>query len=211
MHRSELTVLLVRHGESVANQQNRLQGRLDSPLTARGVQQAEAVALRIAASYPSLTAVYSSPLRRAWDTARAVAGTMRMDPVAMDALIETDIGAATGLTWEEFAACWPRHAEALRSRRPDAGWPQGETLHEVAARSGRAIDEILARHSNGAVLLVSHSGTLRWLLARLLKGAKRAGESHSFGNCGITEVSLAGGVPTRTRVNDTAHLSVVSA
>lgn len=200
-------VLLVRHGESVANVQNRLQGRLDSPLSLRGSRQVEAVARRISEQYGPLEAVYCSPLQRAWYTARAIARRAGREPVPMEDLLETDIGAATGLTWEQFAAQWPDHAQALRERQPDTRWPQGETLREVAARSRRAVSAILRQHETGSVVAVSHGGTLRWPLAALLSGSEQPDRRSSFENCGITEVLLTENTPTLVCLNDTTHLA----
>nr|MBA2364224.1 histidine phosphatase family protein [Chloroflexia bacterium] len=98
---AELRLLLVRHGESEANHERRMQGRLDSPLTQRGRRQAGAIATRIAAM-GQLDALYASPLRRAFDTARAIAAATSVAPISLPDLMETDIGQATGISWDDF-------------------------------------------------------------------------------------------------------------
>ncbi len=206
---AELRLLLVRHGESEANHERRMQGRLDSPLTPRGRRQAEAIAARIA-SMGKLDALYASPLRRAFDTARAIAAATGAEPIVLPDLMETDIGQATGLSWEDFAARWPRHARGIRRGAEDASWPGGESRRQLGERAARAIDDIVSRHAGqGTVAVVSHGGTLRWVVAHLMAGTSLAHPDHRFDNCAITEVMLGHGVPLIACANDATHLAEI--
>ena len=100
------TVYLARHGESDWNAADRFQGHSDRPLTARGRLQAEALAVEIA-EIATLAAIYSSPLRRALDTAAAVGAVTGLEPVALEGLREVDVGAWAGLSRSEVARRFP--------------------------------------------------------------------------------------------------------
>ena len=150
-------LLLVRHGETDWNREHRIQGHTDLPLNAKGLEQARALADSLAAT--ALTAVYSSDLSRALQTATAVA-TVHGLAVQFDRdLREKNFGSWEGLTDTDIAERFPN---AVRGR-----WGDGETTDEVAARAVRAIERIRARHLTGAVLVVSHGGTLRAILGHL--------------------------------------------
>ena len=150
-------LLLVRHGETDWNREHRIQGHTDLPLNATGLEQARALADSLAAT--ALTAVYSSDLSRALQTATAVA-TVHGLAVQFDRdLREKNFGSWEGLTDTDIAERFPN---AVRGR-----WGDGETTDEVAARAVRAIERIRARHLTGAVLVVSHGGTLRAILGHL--------------------------------------------
>lgn len=203
-----LRLLLVRHGQSEANAERHMQGRLDSKLTATGRQQAVAIARRIAASGP-LDGLYSSPLARAFETAQAICEATGVKPVVLDDLMENDIGAAMGLSWEEFGVRFPREAEQIRDGAPDACWPGGESHAELAERVGSVMDFITSRHSTGAVAVVSHGGLLRWAVAHLMAGTEFGHPNHRFDNCAITEVTLGPEGRSIACANDVTHLAEI--
>lgn len=137
------TLLLVRHGETDWNAERRWQGHTDVPLNERGRKQARALAEQIAAE--PVDAVYSSDLRRARDTAAAVADRLGL-PVTVDPdLREIDVGSREGLTGDEVG---------------DRAW-DGEPHAAHGERVLRAIGRIAAAHPTGRVLVVAHGGCLR--------------------------------------------------
>jgi len=152
------TVYLARHGESDWNAVNRFQGHSDRPLTAVGRRQAEELADELRAT-ASLTAVYSSPLRRALDTATVVGGRLGLAPFEVEDLREVDVGGWTGLSRSNVELRYP---EAFR-RWLDGGegWQDGETLAEMSARVLGALHRLAAAHLNEAILVVSHGGPVR--------------------------------------------------
>jgi broad specificity phosphatase PhoE len=158
------TILLARHGESDWNVEQRWQGHADRPLTPRGQAQAEALADRLD-GYP-LAAVYSSDLRRALDTARAVAVRRGLEVVARRDLREVDVGSWSGCSRDELAA---RHPEQLeRWELGSKGWEGGESYEDMAARIVHAVGEVAALHPGEHVLVVSHGGSVRALHAHAL-------------------------------------------
>jgi len=158
------TVYLARHGESDWNVERRWQGHADRPLTARGREQAELLAGRLADV--KLDAVYASDLRRAWETAQAVAATRGLEVVRLPELREVDVGSWSGCTRDE---CAERFPEAFaRWQQGGSGWDDGESYEEMGERIVEAIRTIAAEHPDGAVLVVSHGGPIRAVHAHAL-------------------------------------------
>jgi broad specificity phosphatase PhoE len=150
-------ILLARHGETDWNRENRVQGHTDQPLNETGLTQAKALADRLAAE--RLVAVYSSDLVRARETAAVVASLHGLEVLLDAGLREKNFGTWEGLTDVEIRARFP---DAVDGRFGD-----GETTEAVSARSVAAFERIRARHAAGSVLVVSHGGSLRTILAHL--------------------------------------------
>ena len=161
-------LLLLRHGQTELSQQRRYSGRGDPALTDLGRRQAEDAA-RYLSGRGGISAVVSSPLRRAHDTAAAAAGALGL-PVSVDEdLVETDFGHWEGLTFREAAERHPElHGRWLSdtSIRP----PEGESFDEVRTRVQRFLDGVIAERGPGTVLVVSHVTPIKTLL-RLALGA----------------------------------------
>jgi broad specificity phosphatase PhoE len=158
------TILLARHGESDWNVELRWQGHADRPLTRRGRAQADALADRLEA-YP-LAAIYASDLRRALDTARAVARRHGIDVVARRDLREVDVGSWSGRSRAELESRFPE--QIARWENGAKGWDDGESYEQMAARIIRAVGEIAAEHPGDQVLVVSHGGSVRAVHAHAL-------------------------------------------
>lgn len=155
-------VYLARHGESDWNVANRFQGHSDRPLTALGRRQAEALADELA-GVATLSVIYSSPLRRALETAAAVGERTGLDPVPLDDLREVDVGAWTGLSRSEVEARFP---EAFR-RWLDGGqgWEDGESYADMSYRVLSALRRLAEAHPDEELLVVSHGGPIRAIQA----------------------------------------------
>jgi broad specificity phosphatase PhoE len=151
------TLLLARHGETDWNRGRRWQGHADRPLTERGREQAADLAARLAEI--SLDAVYSSDLRRARDTALAVADSQGIDLIELPDLREVNVGSWEGLTREEAEHRFPDGFR--RWRAGGTGWDDGETYAEMSRRVLAAVDRLAADNDGGRVLIVSHGGPIR--------------------------------------------------
>lgn len=156
------TVYLARHGESDWNAANRFQGRVDRPLTELGREQAELLAEAVAA-VAALDAIYSSPLRRALDTAAAVGARLGIDPVPVEELQEVDVGGWSGLSREEVRKRFP--AAFDRWLAGGQGWEDGESYAEMAERVLAGLLRIAESHPDQAVLVISHGGPIRAIQA----------------------------------------------
>ncbi len=148
-------LILVRHGETEWSVERRHTGRSDVALTARG--RAEATNIRGALGRFDFSAIFASPLSRAWETAR-LAG---LDPVIDEDLVEWDYGVYEGITTAQIRTSVP-------------GWSVwtdpiegGESLDDVGVRVDRVIQRVL--ELDGTVALVAHAHLLRVLGARWLE------------------------------------------
>ncbi|CAA9411027.1 MAG: hypothetical protein AVDCRST_MAG03-1866 [uncultured Rubrobacteraceae bacterium] len=207
-----MRLLLVRHGETAGNVGRRLQGA-DDPLTERGRRQAGEIAAHIAGR-DDVVALYASPYRRAFDTARAIGDALGLEPEPRASLAEIDVGDAAGYRFEAWVEEFPEEAERFRLEGVDYRWPGGESGLDLSARTEREMDRILEAHRReaGAVVVVSHGGSLAWIIAHLL-GEPDGEWPHSYArldNCSITEAEIPpnGTGPAKfLYTNEVGHLS----
>jgi broad specificity phosphatase PhoE len=158
------TLLLARHGETDWNRARRWQGFADRPLTERGKSQARALAERLADI--ALDAAYSSDLRRARETAEAVAEAQGLEVIQLPELREVDVGSWEGLTRDEAEERFPEGFQ--RWRDGGTGWDDGETYGEMSRRVLAALDRIAREREGGRVLIVTHGGPIRAIHAAAL-------------------------------------------
>jgi probable phosphoglycerate mutase len=151
------TILLARHGETDWNHEGRFQGHADPALNATGRAQAAELAAELEAV--ELAAVYSSPLERALETAEVVAAEHGLQPVAVDALREVDVGSWEGLTRAEVEARFPEQFAGWLDY--DQGWADGESYEEMARRVVAALLELAGAHEGERILAVTHGGPIR--------------------------------------------------
>jgi probable phosphoglycerate mutase len=159
-------LFLVRHGATAATEEDRFSGSMSAELSEQGRWQAARLGERL--SQQPITAVYSSPLSRALDTARIVADHCRLEPVTRDGLREIGHGHWEGMKREDVEREFgPEYAawEADPFTFAPAG---GESGLAVLARALPVIREIVTAHPGGQLLVVSHKATLRLVLSSLL-------------------------------------------
>ena len=147
-------VLLIRHGQTEWNRQQVFRGRADIPLSNVGIEQATALAERLA--HEPIAAVYSSPLARALVTAEHVGRPHGLQPHRVEGLTDVDFGAWEGRSHEdvkreegELYLRWQSQPHLVRL-------PDGETLAEVRERVMAALNDIVTRHSGNTVAVVAH-------------------------------------------------------
>jgi alpha-ribazole phosphatase len=156
-------VFLVRHGATDWNKEKRAQGHADIDLNAEGHKQASAVADEL--SHQTLVAVYSSDLKRARDTAQAIASAHGLQVTIDKDLREIDQGEWEGLTTDEIRSRWP---DLWGPNRHYNARPGGESPHQVKERAMRALTKAVNAHPDESIAVVSHGGTIRWLSAEAL-------------------------------------------
>jgi broad specificity phosphatase PhoE len=151
------TILLARHGESDWNVERRWQGHADRPLSTRGREQAIVLAARLADV--ELDAIYSSDLRRAAETATAVAEAKGFEVRYVRNLREVDVGSWSGLTRDEAKERFPEAYKRWENGGP--GWDDGESYEAMARRVVDAVLELSGAHTDGTILVVTHGGPIR--------------------------------------------------
>lgn len=199
------TLILVRHGQTAWNVNERFRGREDVPLDEVGLNQAERTAQRIARQW-SPVAVYCSPLSRARVTAEAVARRCGLSAEIHPGLIDIDYGRWQGMTPAEARQRCPR---SIRRWYRGSRWarpPRGESLSAVQRRCLKAVSEIASAHPGQAVVAVGHTVVNRLILL----GALSVGLRHFWHlgqePCAINLMEVKGRSFTLRSVNDTCHL-----
>ncbi|WP_206184556.1 bifunctional RNase H/acid phosphatase [Thermoactinospora rubra] len=155
------SVFLLRHGETPLSVERRFSGLGDAELTPAGLGQAAKAAERLAGE--RLEAVVSSPLKRARQTAEAVARLTGLEVEVDEDLRETDFGAWEGHTFAEVQQRWPEELAAWLAD-PDVAPPGGESFAVTARRVQRFRDRLLARHEGRRLVVVSHVTPIKMLL-----------------------------------------------
>jgi broad specificity phosphatase PhoE len=186
-----MEILLARHGETDWNRESRFQGHADPALNDLGRQQAGELAEALAGE--ELAAVYSSPLRRALETAQVIAARHGLDAVPVGGLREVDVGSWQGLTRDEIEQRFPEQFH--RWLDYGQGWDDGETYEEMGKRAIVALQELAARHDGNRIVAMTHGGPIRAALARA------AGISHTearrrgpvIGNCFVARLAVEDG------------------
>ncbi len=207
-----MRLLLIRHAESTGNRQGRLQGRADFPLTERGRLQAQELAAVL--SRLPVAVVCSSPIRRALDTAEAIAGPLGLKVEVQAALQEYDFGELSGLTWPEIGERRPHLIEHLLSDSADFPHYPGEEGREAfRERVCGALWAIADRHAGEeAVAVVTHAGPIAVFLLDILQRGYQRPIPFTLDNASVTTVEIAKPQPFRPRavlvgLNDTCHLT----
>lgn len=158
------TIVLVRHAATTWSGK-RYCGRADPALSVAGRRGAAELAAQLAPTLPADVRIVSSPSRRATQTAAAIA--TRLTPVPRverdERWLETDVGLAEGLTFDEVAERFPAFADALATGTASIDWPGGETAAELERRITGAWEAILA--TGRPTLVVSHAGSVRVAIA----------------------------------------------
>ena len=155
---------LVRHGQTDWNSEGRWQGHADIPLNPTGLEQARSLASKLAESGCIFQAIYSSDLKRAYQTAQEIGNSLHLTLYKDRRLREISKGEWEGMLVTQVtelsnAAMRQRQDNPLYSRAPG-----GESLVELAARLSQAADEIVRSQSVGPVLVVTHGLALAALL-----------------------------------------------
>lgn len=172
-------VFIVRHGATDWNTLKRAQGHADIDLNDEGRRQSQQTARQLADE--SITAVYSSDLRRAVDTARPIAEVHGLEVRTDRRFREIDQGEWEGLHTDEIRTRWPT---LWGPHRHYSARPGGESPQQVRVRALAALRDAVAAHpDDGKIVVVSHGGTIRWLAAEALGyDDKRSARLRGVGN-----------------------------
>jgi alpha-ribazole phosphatase len=203
------TLLLVRHGQTLWNNELRYQGQMDTDLSELGRVQAARVAECLRDE--PLAAIYTSDLRRSAHTADIVAGALGMSANAVPGLREASYGVWEGLTYAEVRARYP---ELVAERRRDPfGFtpPGGESLGATYDRVLAALRTLADRHPRESVLIVTHGGPLRILVVGLLCIPPNRMSRLRIDNCGLTVFESFPRSPMLALMNATWHLKGLAA
>lgn len=202
-----LRLWLIRHGESTWNAIGRVQGWADPPLSEKGKWQAERVAERLVVV--PFTALYTSTLQRAYQTAHIIANNVGLVPVQDSRLREHGMGEATGMQWgrEAFLTRWPHLTELANQGKPiRTHIPGAEPSISFVTRVTAAMHDIRQAHPVGDVAVVAHGGVFRAYLMEVF-GASSGRAEFSFDNVSVSMLEVTEMSFARLRfLNDCSHL-----
>jgi phosphoserine phosphatase len=191
------TFYFVRHGESEGNAARVFTGQTDSPLTARGREQAAAVADELATV--KFDRIVSSDLSRTRDTAEVIARRHGIPVEVVRELREIDVGERTGMDFDETAGMPGWSDDGF------VAWPGGETLEQVLARTLGAIERLTRESPGKTILVVGHGGVNRILLSHFLGLLPKLDRSPA-GNTNISVVHTDGKRHTVERLFVSGHV-----
>ena len=196
---------LIRHGETDWNQARRIQGgRSDTQLSETGRQQVARLGLRLQSE--KIDAIYSSPLQRAQDTARAIAHYHRL-PVGIEpSLKEIDVGELEGMS----IAGVGKLSELLVSYKQGDELPRlpgGESVAEVQQRVWSTIQRLVDKHREGVLVVVSHYFSVLTAICSVLNLPLSEINRLRINPSSISVITFDGQTPRLTLFNDTCHLA----
>lgn len=198
-----MQLILIRHGETLWNKEKRVQGKSDIELSEAGLEQARRLAVSL--KHEDIAAIYSSPLKRARQTADVINGYHGRTIEMHEELMEMSMGDFEGFSFEDLMA---RESVFLRRWIADPAavrMPKGETLEELQNRAWPRIEKIIAKEENA--LVVSHNFTIAAILCRLKNINLSEFRSACVGNASKTVLTIQNNETRIVAMDDQSHLS----
>lgn len=161
-----MKLILVRHGETQRNREGLIQGISDLPLNEKGRKQAEALGRALAKE--RIDAIYSSPLKRALETARAIARFHRLGVRKDEGLREMDVGELDGLSYSELMARYPEFMKKWMEDVSELKMPGGEYIYQLQERVWASIQRMVARHPQEVVVAATHNFAIQSIICKTL-------------------------------------------
>ncbi len=198
-----LKIILVRHGETEWNKILRIQGaKSDSPLNQKGMRQAQDLASRL--ENEDIKAVYSSPLKRAMNTAAAIAANQCLKVITEGALREIEAGELEGVTTAELGM---RFSDYLTRNGAEKRIPGGESLADLQERCRGFIKQAKKNHSGGSIVMVSHYFTILSAVCAVLELPLENIIRMRMKNASISVILFENDTPRLETFNDTACIT----
>lgn len=203
---------LIRHGQSAGNAEGRFGGHGPTPLSDLGCRQADKTARALANE--GISAIYTSDLLRAVQTAEPLARLLDLPINTSPAFRERNVGVLEGLTFDESKARFPRDYYALINRSVHHVITDGESYRQLLKRITSELRNILRQHQRERIAIFSHTGAICFVTLHLLGAIHRGTKNTPWiitSNCGINRFEFRG--PRNVRVlalNDTRHLVEVT-
>ena len=200
-------VIIVRHGQTLWNLKLIRQGHLDSPLTERGIAQAKALGERLA--HETFSALYSSDLGRAVQTAQMIAAATGHEIVTDERLRERHLGIFQGLDGNEIREKYPEEYRLHRTLRSTYVIPGGESVEQQVARNVDFLNETAVRHLGETIVIVTHGGVLSGLFRHTFSIPYDAPRRFEFTNAGLNVFNYEEGNWFLQTWGDISHLNGV--
>lgn len=202
MDRTQL--IIVRHGETEWNIKGIRQGNLDSALTPKGLMQAKALAQRLARE--NFSALYSSDLGRAVQTALEISSLTGHEIITDARLRERHLGIFQGLNADEIKEKYPEEYKLHRTLGPDYVIPGGESVRQQVARNIAYLNEIGEKHLGETIVVVTHGGVISGLFRHTFAIPFTAPRRFEFTNAGLNVFAYEKGDWFLLTWGDVSHL-----
>jgi probable phosphoglycerate mutase len=196
-------IYLIRHGESEWNILKKIQGQKDIPLTKKGIQQAKLVGKRLMDE--NINKIYSSDLKRAYDTAKIIGDYIKIEPVYTKSFREINFGIWEGLSnnimnreYRDEIYLWRKEPEKLKIQG-------AETLYEVQERAINSLNAIVHSEDEN-ILIVSHGVTLKTMILGLLNMDLAYFKNLTIDNVGLSIIEFREYNKVLKLLNDTSHI-----
>ncbi len=199
-------IILVRHAEAEGNAKRLFQGHSNAAVSEKGHKQLDLLALRC--RNMACTAIYTSPLRRAKETAEAIRKFHAVPLYFEDGLMEINGGVWEGKPWKDLPNLYPESARHWSMEPWNFAPEGGETMHQVYDRIYQTVLEIASRHAGETVFVVSHGCAIRNLLCRLkYNDIEKLNEIIWCDNTAVTYIDFDDQLtPSLTMESDASHL-----
>jgi len=198
-------IIIVRHGETEWNIRGIRQGHLDSRLTAKGMAQAKALGARLGRE--KFTALYSSDLGRAVDTAREISRITGHAIIADERLRERHLGIFQGLNGDEISTKHPEERRLMRTHGPGYVIPGGESMVQQVARNVECLNDLASKHQGEQIVVVTHGGVVSGFFRHTLEISLEAPRRFEFVNAGINVFAHEDGNWMLLTWGDVSHLA----
>ncbi len=203
-----IKLFLLRHGQTESNAKGIYQGSLDTELTKEGIKQAKLAKKYL--SRVSFSNIYSSPKKRALDTAKIIAKGTNLEVKVRDGLEEMHFGKWEGLSFEEINTNYRIEYQNWLSDPYKNPPPGGESFSQFVSRASNEIDNIIAENKKGSnVLVVTHGGLILALIVKWLKIPSECWRSLIQRQGAINVVVIDKGFPYISSINYTGHLKKI--
>jgi alpha-ribazole phosphatase len=196
-------LLLVRHGRTNLQKEDRYWGSTDIPLSDEGIRQAEQIKDRLARE--KITHVYSSTLSRTRDTAKTTAAAHQKTITACAELNEFNFGYAEGLTYKEIEKQYPALAKEM-AKMGEITFPGGESLGKFYTRTQSFMKRLEKHQTQDVIMVVAHAGSLRMLICHLLELEPKYWYKWFIDYASLSIVDVYPGINIINTLNDTSHL-----
>ncbi len=199
-------LIFVRHGETIwsRTQQHTFRGRIDIPLNERGIQQARSVGQLL--KDKNIQYIYSSPLKRALDTAKEITRFHKLKIRIHEGFIDLDFGDWQGKLHEDIKRQYPEHYQKWLVEPHKMKFPNGENLDIVRSRIESAIKELYSQHKSGSIVITTHGAVLRVILCYLHGVGNDRYWDFSMDNCAVTIAEFDGNEFKIVVENENKHL-----
>ena len=202
-----MKIILVRHGETIANKAQLVLGTSDVPLTELGRNQANTAAQKISLMQPSPTTLFSSPYQRTKETAGYISNVTGLTPIFIDGLKEMNSGEMEGIKASEMNDKYPDYMKSWRRDHSTARPPGGETLGEVHLRAWESILTIFDDYNESLVVVVAHLFPIQGILCNVLGIKSNNFEKLVIDLGSLSSIEIQDNSYRLIRMNDTSPIN----